>query len=590
MVGVKFNDEPAFTIPNETIPDFFGTIAWGNTALLCHNINFDGLILSHHYKCRPSYYLDTLSMARALHSNKIGASLDQVSQFYGVGNKIPDILNLTKGVENLHDHPNMYPQLAEYCAMDVNLCYEIFQKMLPKFPKVELDLINLTARMFIEPVLKVDIDLAQTVLDEEITNKAQLVEKSGVSKETLSSNNKFAQALIDKGVTPPVKISKRTGEEAWAFSKADEGLQDLMNHEDPAVQNLVEARLAVKSTINETRATRFIQAGQEGSLPVHLNYFGAHTGRWSAGNKMNLQNLPRGGKLRRSILAPDGYVVLVADSAQIEARVLAWLAEDTEYLDLFARGEDVYKHMASQIYRCNVDEVNKSQRFVGKTAVLGLGYQMGAQRFLDTVNNGDLPEPIGLGEAKDIVNVYRTSRHKIKTLWSTMEKALADLLFGDRGGAIRDGCIAWGNDSNPGLGPFIDYKVDLPNGLYLHYPQLSADFAYAETREYEGLHYFSNNGKDKNHIYGGLATENIVQALARIIISVQMLAIDRKLTSIDSTSRVVSMAHDEIIGICPKSEADDCLAFMLNIMKSPLPWCLDLPLDCEGGYDINYSK
>ena len=590
MVGVKFNDETAFTIPHALIPDFLGTVDWVNTALLCHNVNFDGFILSHHYKCRPSYYLDTLSMARALHSNKIGASLDEVSRFYGVGNKIPNTLNLTKGVEDLHENPNLYSQLAEYCAMDVELCYQIYKRMLPRFPKVELDLINLTARMFIEPVLKVDMDLAQSVLDKEITDKAHLVERSGVSKETLSSNPKFAQALTDKGVDPPVKISKKTGNYTWAFAKADEGLQELMNHEDPAVQNLVAARLAVKSTINETRATRFIQAGREGNLPVHLNYFGAHTGRWSAGNKMNLQNLPRGGNLRRAIKAPEGYVVLVADSAQIEARVLAWLAGDTEYLDLFRKGEDVYKHMASQIYRCDVGDITKAQRFVGKTAVLGLGYQMGARRFLDTVNNGDLPEPIELNEAYNVVDVYRTSRHKIKTLWETMEGVLADLLFGDRSGALRDVCMTWNIDDNETEGPHIDYKINLPNGLYLHYPQLSADFASEETREFEGMHYFSNNGRDKSYIYGGLLTENIVQALSRIIVSVQMLAIDKRLTSIDNISRVVTMSHDEIVGICPKSEADASLDAMLSIMRSPLPWCSDLPLDSEGGYDINYSK
>ena len=88
---------------------------------------------------------------------------------------------------------------------------------------------------------------------------------------------------------------------------------------------------------------------------------------------MNLQNLERGGELRKSILAPPGHVLVVADSSQIEARVLAWLANDSELLTLFENKADVYKHMAAKIYSITTEEVNKTQRFVGKVATLGLG-------------------------------------------------------------------------------------------------------------------------------------------------------------------------------------------------------------------------
>ena len=196
------------------------------------------------------------------------------------------------------------------------------------------------------------------------------------------SNDKFA-ALLGKYVEPPKKISARTGKEAWAFAKTDEEFKKLAEHENENVRDLVNARLANKTTLEETRTQRFIDIANRGLMPVPLRYYAAHTGRWGGDEKINLQNLPSRGenanKLKKSIIPMEGYTIIDADSSQIEARILAWLAEQDDLVEAFENGEDVYKIMAKSIYGKPVEEIKKEERFVGKTTILGCGYGMGAR-------------------------------------------------------------------------------------------------------------------------------------------------------------------------------------------------------------------
>ena len=92
-----------------------------------------------------------------------------------------------------------------------------------------------------------------------------------------------------------------------------------------------------------------------------MRYYAAHTGRWGGDDKINLQNLPsrgkNGKKLKKSIVAPKGYTIIDADSSQIEARVLAWLASQEDLVESFSAGEDVYVKMASKIYNKPEEEI-----------------------------------------------------------------------------------------------------------------------------------------------------------------------------------------------------------------------------------------
>lgn len=594
-VGIKIGEEPSLWIPHEHVGAALDTIDWSISAVLCHHTAFDGLILSHHYGIYPAYCLDTLSMGRALHSNGLGASLNELAAYYKLGNKLPDILNKTKGIRELP--AELMEQLGQYCAVDVELCYKLYTKMVDKFDKSELDLIDMTVRMFTEPVLQVDEPRVEKELENEIAHKAALVEKAGVAASTLSSNAKFADVLRSKEIMPPTKMSPTTGKETFAFAKNDLGFQALRQHANEEIRNLVEARLAVKSTIGETRAKRFLAEASAGSLPVYLSYYGAHTGRWSGGNKLNMQNLKRGGELRKSVLAPPGHVLVVVDSAQIEARMLAWFADDQDLLNLFAAGEDVYKHMASSIYGIPVDQVDKDQRFVGKVAVLGLGYNMGWSKFQWTLATGAMGPPVIMTdhECQKVVQTYRAARWKINQVWTTLQQAL--LVMSATDGTYTANDKLW-----------IDCganKVYLPNGMYLEYPGLqqyepedeewSAQLRYFDYKTLARAKFLGGQppkGKGKN-IYGGLFTENITQALARIVISDQMLDIERNLETQRTDSeiyKVVTMTHDEVVACVPEHAAQSTYEMMESRMLVAPSWCADLPLGAEGGFAREYSK
>jgi len=214
-----------------------------------------------------------------------------------------------------------------------------------QFPQQELQLIDRTLRMFIEPTLDLDLFLLEQHLEEVRERKDKLLRDANITdKKDLMSNNRFAELLTSLGVEPPKKISPTTGKETFAFAKSDEEFKALLEHDDDKVQSLVSARLGTKSTLEETRTERFISIGKRGLLPVPIRYYAAHTGRWGGQDKINLQNLPSRGqnakKLKSSIIAPEGHTLIDADSAQIEARVLAWLAGQNDLVSQFANGED----------------------------------------------------------------------------------------------------------------------------------------------------------------------------------------------------------------------------------------------------------
>ncbi|GIV03828.1 MAG: hypothetical protein KatS3mg015_2658 [Fimbriimonadales bacterium] len=569
-VGIKVGNGKTLWYTGENIPLALREIDWSKCAMLAHNTAFDGFICSHVYNIKPAFYLDTLSMARAAHGHHMRHDLDTLAKAHGLAGKVKrDALVDTKGKQQLTDKEER--ALGAYCVDDVNDTYKIFWKLHDYIPDKELLLIDLTLRMFCDPVLRIDIPRVQAELEREVGGKVAALLRSGASVEDLMSNEKFAELLRREGVNPPMKISPSTGRPTYAFAKSDLAFQELMKSGNDKVRALCEARLKVKSTIGETRAARFLEAGKNGMcLPVLLNYSGTHTHRWSGGNKMNLQNLKRGGELRRSILAPKGHVIVVADSAQIEARVLAWLAQQMDIVNAFANKDDVYKLMASAIYGIPVEQVTEDQRFIGKICVLGLGYGMGPNKLQQTLKQGTMGPPvdISLEECRRIVNIYRSRNYKIKNLWKTMDGIIASMITGARG---EFGPLTYGKG-----------YIQLPNGLFLQYYGLHGEVeVHHDDLVVHEATYLTRQGRSK--IYGGLLTENVVQALARCIIADQMLEISKRY-------RVVTMTHDEIVVVCPKKDAEKCLADMLKVMSTPPEWAVGLPLAAEGGYDDCYSK
>ena len=546
-------------------------IDWSKTAMVGHNTAFDGFITSEVYGHKPAFYVDTLSMSRATRGHATRHDLDTVAKAFGHGGKVKrDALANTKDKVQLTKDEEA--KLGGYAVDDVDDTYRIFWDMYPHVPDDELRLIDITMRMFCDPVLEIDIPRVKAELENELGAKAAALLRSGAQVDDLMSNDKFARLLQAAGAQLPQKISPSTGKLTYAFAKSDLAFQDLMKNGNDKVRALCEARLKVKSTIGETRANRFLEAGRDGmKLPILLNFSGAHTHRWSGGNKMNLQNLKRGGELRRSILAPKGHVIVVADSAQIEARVLAWLSQQMDIVNAFATKQDVYKLMASAIYGIPVEEVTKDQRFIGKICVLGLGYGMGPQKLQQTLKQGTMGPPVDISEdeCRRIVGIYRQKNWKIKAFWKKMDQVITNMTLGIES---KEGPLEVGKGF-----------IRLPNGMFLQYFGLHGtaeitrdDLVMTETT------YLTRTGRTK--LYGGLLTENVVQALSRIIIAEQMLKIH------DAGYRIVTMAHDEIVIVAKKKDAKKALDFMIKTMSTPPDWAPGLPLAAEGGFDDCYSK
>jgi DNA polymerase len=545
---------------------FLAQYDWGNSLALAHNAAFDGAILNWVFGLSPKGWLDTLSMGRALHGTEVGGSLKVLAQHYGLGEKGTEVENAL-GLHRADFSPAQLERYGEYCKNDVALTWELFGAMSKGFPAVELRLIDLTLRMFTEPVLRLDAVMLRAHLNTERERKEELLRN--FDKDTLMSNPQFADLLREMGVEPPMKKSLTTGKLTYAFAKTDEEFKALLEHPVTAVQTLVAARLGTKSTIEETRTERFIGIAKRGALPVPLRYYAAHTGRWGGDDKLNLQNLPRTSPLKMAIIAPTGYMVIDSDSSQIEARTLAWLAEQNDLVEAFDRGEDVYKIMASAIYGKGVKSISPEERFVGKTTILGCGYGMGAAKFQAQLKNFGVA--IELDEAKRIIDTYRTTYPKITALWKDAASSLKAILQDQQTTLGRDGILKIeGKDG-----------ILLPNSLYLRYPNLRLHESEDGKAE---LVYDTKKGKAviPNRIYGGKVVENVCQALARIIIGEQMLMVAKKY-------RVVMTVHDAIACVVPTAQVETAKEYVEMCMRTRPSWGMELPLNCEAGCGESYG-
>lgn len=541
---------------------------WDNSFVLAHNTMFDGAILSWRFGINPKGWLDTLCMGRALHGVEVGGSLKALAERYEIGEKGTEVLNAL-GKRRTQFTPEELSRYGDYCINDVNLTYKLFQLMMKKFPKQELKVIDLTLRMFIDPVLELDKDLLEEHLRETIAKKEKLLLDCAADRADLMSNDKFAELLKQNGVTPPTKISAATGKEAWAFAKTDEDFKALAEHPNPVVQALVAARLGNKSTLEETRTQRFIEIASRGKLPVPIRYYAAHTGRWGGDDKVNLQNLPSRGananKLKKAIVAPPGHVIIDADSAQIEARVLAWLAGQDDLVEAFATGKDVYKKMASAIYAVPEEEVTKEQRFVGKTTILGAGYGMGAVKFQAQLKTFGVD--VDLEEARRIIDIYRRTNGDITNLWRQAQNAVVCLSRGDKTQLGRSGVLEVVPEES---------AIRLPNRLLMRYD----DLQFTETDK--GLEFHYKTRKGRTRIYGGKVVENACQAIARCIIAEQMLRISKNF-------KVVLTVHDAIAVCVPEAEAAVAQEYVEACMRWTPDWATGLPVNCESGMGKSYG-
>ena len=586
-MGVKVNDELTtwYSGSHADVKRYLAKYDWKDSALLCHNTMFDGAILAWRFDVQPKYYLDTLCMARAVHGVDAGGSLAKLAERYSIGVKGTEVVE-AKGKQITGFTSSELAQYGEYCKNDVDLTLKLFQILSSEFPQEELDLIDMTLRMFIDPVFFVDDGLLEGRLEDIKNEKYELLgglkEKLGCETEEevrkkLASNKQFAQVLEEFGVKPPMKESKTTGKQTFALAKNDEGFIALTTHEDPFIQQLCAVRLGTKSTIEESRIERFIAVGarNKGKLPIPLKYYGAHTGRWAGSDKVNFQNLPSRDKkkkaLKNAVLAPDDHIVINCDSSQIEARVLAWLAGQDDVVKQFANGDDVYSIFASKIYDREISKKDPIERFVGKTCILGLGYGTGALKLQHTLKTQPPGADLAEEKCKEIVDLYRETNDKIIKLWRDGDKLLKDLADWDKGTKPyyygKHKCLQIHKEG-----------IRLPNGLYIRYPELRL-----ETNEESNSGYVYKSRKGPVNIWGGSVVENVVQALARIVVGEQMLEVNKRYP-------VVLTVHDAAVCVVHESEKDEALEYIIKVMSTAPEWAKGLPVACEANWGASYGE
>jgi len=606
-------DERPVWVRHDRIKRWAAGIDWARTAIVCQNTQFDGTILSWLYGVQPCFMFDTLSMGRALYGVEVGNSLKALAERF----ELPPKGDGLSPSENILDELPFHVEqtLADYCKHDTWLCEQIFLRMLPQFPAKELRLIDMTLRMYTRPLLRLDRAMLGEAIEDERETREGLLHRLGVAETALASNDQFAEVLKALGVEPPTKTSKTTGEKTFAFAKNDALFQALVNSDNEEVALLCEARLKVKSTTERTRAQRFLDISSRGNLPVPLSYYGAATGRWTAskGSAINMQNLKRGSFLRKAIMAPEGHVLVVGDLSQIEPRVLAWLSDYDDLLNIFRAGGDPYAQFGAPMFGIPgmTKDSHPTQRQSAKSALLGAGYQLGwasfaaqlltgflgappkrytrdeakqlgvsgadVQKFLGWEENlktmADIPHTCSELElaihclaAKAIIDKYRATAVPVVAFWNLLGELIEHALY--KGNEYQHKCLT-----------FRKEEIVLPSGMSLRYPDLKPEdgpkgrvqWTYADGR----------NGK-RSKLYPGKICNNVTQGTARCVMTDGMLRVAKRYP-------VVGTVHDEQLAVAPAAEKDEAKTWVLAQMITTPSYLPGIPLNADVGANERYG-
>ena len=544
---------------------------WENSAVRCHNTLFDAFILSHVCNIKPKLWMDTLGQGRMQLPYLSSHSLANLAKQFGLPDKGTAVTNAL-GKRRKDFTAAEMADYADYCKHDTWLCRELGKRFDPFTPPLAAALIDMTIRMFTEPMLVGDQAKMQKLYDDEVERKEKLLQVAATNRDIIMSNDKFALALEERGAIPPKKPSKANPDkETYAFAKSDKAFTDLLEHEHPEVQALVAARLGVKTTIAETRALRFVETAKRGPLPVYLNFWGAKTtGRYSGGNSINWQNIPARGPssvLREALMAPEGYTVLVGDSSNIELRTVMALAGQDDVVAKLAAGVDLYCDFAGKLFGRTITKADKAERQLGKVAMLSLQYGAGAARFQEMVRMAARSDPnlqpISLDRAFEIVNLYRAVHWKVVDLWNYCNNVvLPDIHRGCN--LINVDVNGWFITQNDGFG-----RPGEPGVMY-------------HDLDYNGKDWTYTMGRSKVFIHGAKVVENLSQHAAMQIVMWQTARINRRYP-------VKLSVHDEAVCVVRNEELTDAKAYMEECLSMTPKWCRSIPVACETGHGASYG-
>lgn len=598
--GVRMPDGSRGWLDKQQFAAWVPTIAWQNFAVLAHHAQFDGLILSHHYGVKPGYWLDTLSMARLILGNHLSVALASLSEHFHLAAKsVP--YNLFKNRRWHELDPATQQLVADGCLHDVDLTFDIFNRLAPSFPVEEYPIVDTTIRMFTEPLLRGDTQIFGQVWMTEETRKVQAKSALNVTSEALQSNEQFAQLLKAAGAiehTLPEIIDNKWAPDSfnyikrgkddkegierfiYAFAKTDQFMIDLQESQVQQHSDLALARLGEKSTIDQTRAERLGNMAMRGPMCVYLNMYGAHTTRWSGGDSLNWQNLRRGGLLRKGVVAPPGYMLGIVDEAQIECRVLNKLAGQEWMLDKFRNHEDPYADIASkfygeQVYKPKADDPRQvemeAKRGTGKQLTLSCGFQAGAQTIVNTAKLGIYGPPVYLTLAEGLAarDLYRRENPGVVQLWKTWGKLISRVASKDYPPLEMEPMTIHGG------------RIYGPGGTWLNYTTLEYD------KEWESWKVKTRKGWSR--LYSGKIVENIVQWLARIVVS---QAINRvRPFCLQHGIKICMTSHDEFVFALPitPNMLEQFEYIKAEFRREP-SWLPGIPLEVEGILSERYEK
>jgi DNA polymerase I-like protein with 3'-5' exonuclease and polymerase domains len=587
-----------FVLRQAEIQTWLSSIDPERTILIAQHAHFDGAILSRHYNFRPVFWLDTLSMSRALHGLGVRHNLDAQCARYGLPPKTVNY-QAFNGRRWRDLAPDAQTNLCIQCLDDAERTYTIAQRQKSLMPFEELQIIDMNIRMFTEPTVVGDVKRLRAIVDTETRRKETVLADLGLTAKDLASDDKFEKILLGLGEEVEYKPAKNKRGFKGAFAKSDDYMVSLVNSQDHELSELAQARLDIKSTIQQTRAQRIRSAAERGQLMIYYNYFGTKNGRFSGADQENYQNIPSRGKngveLRKSLNPPSGHVFVVADSSQVECRNEMAFAGQFDKLTAFREKRDLYCELASKLFGRTITKSDELERQLGKTILLQSGYGSGWRKVQATAKRA-----FGLAltdeTAQSYIDVYRDDNTAIcgnkdkrrggargGGLWQLANVWLQWLADGRTVPVFAPIEPGYPSSSNP-LFTIDKHKVILPNGLMLHFDGLArGEIMGADGNLRRGWILPAIDGYE--FFYGPKLVQYINSALARLILTQAMLRIKRA-----PYGKMVMMTHDDLVFCVPEDRADDAKAIVIEEMTVSPKWLPNLPLAVECSIKKDYAK
>ena len=565
-VALHNGDQDCTALKADDIAGYLSGIDWDRTVLVAHNSAFDVFILTEHFGHKPARVVDTMSLARVLFPNHAGGySLQNLAQTMlgDAGKNLEIAAQEGLDVRYFEGNPDAYEWLLRYCAKDTFLCRDLYRHLLKtgRVDKVEMSCIDGMIRSTTDPILVLDPDIVEPYAQE---REAQVEANKHLSKDDL-----FAEALRAQGIEPETKLTN-AGNTKFAFAKSDPFMQDLLAQGTPEVQALVEGRLLAKSTSEKSKARRFADIAKRGRLPVFIQPNGTHTGRDSGSGSINLQNVQRGSPLRRAVMAPEGHTLIVADSSQIECRVLNWWAGEEWVKDVFSSGGKIYEVSGEKVLGQPVNKHETPELYqLAKVIELGCGYRTGGMKIAAEIKgNPHIEREFSEEECETLVQGYRESHEHVADLWRRLDRLIPQMAAAPEKWIpvdLGDLTFHYGKD-----------RIRLPSGRHLVYPGIRLDSnAYSWVFDYlKGRRSFERN------LHGGPITNNITQAMARDIIWEADARFRKAYEHLGV--RLAMRVHDELVYSVPKDIAEDMYRELVIEMNTSPSWLEDIVLETEG--------